>query len=349
MEKCIPLRTIKWEEGKVILVNQKKLPIKVEYINCFHANRIVKAIKNLEIRGAPAIGIAAAMGLALTANNSQALTKGEFYRDLEESARILRSTRPTARNLFWAIDRIMRKAHRITGSIEDIKEEIVIEAKLMAKEDVETNRKIGVYGSKLLQDGDTVGTICNAGRLATAGEYGTALGVIKVAHEQGKSISVIALETRPVLQGARLTSFELKEDGIDVRVITDGAIGYCFNRGMIDKFICGADRVIARDGCHVINKVGTHTVSIAANFYNIPFYVAAPLSTFDFEKKLDEVIIEERSEEEVTKINEVRIVPDGVKAINPAFDITHPKLISAIITERGVITPPFTEKLNLLL
>ncbi len=194
------------------------------------------------------------------------------------------------------------------------------------------------------QDGDVVGTICNAGRLATVGEYGTALGVIKTAHEQGKEISVIALETRPVLQGARLTAFELQQDGIPVRVITDGAAGYAFSRGLLDKFICGADRVVVSSGGHIFNKVGTHTVSVLADYYDVPFYVAAPMSTFDVESELDDVVIEERAPEEITVIGGRRYVPEGVAVLNPAFDVTPPELIDAIITEKGLIYPPIRDK-----
>jgi methylthioribose-1-phosphate isomerase len=193
-----------------------------------------------------------------------------------------------------------------------------------------------------------VGTICNAGWLATAGEYGTALGVIKVAHEQGKQISVIALETRPVLQGARLTAFELKQDGIPVKVIPDGAIGYCLAEGLINKFICGADRVVWRSGCHVFNKIGTYTVALAVRRHCIPFYVAAPFSTFDFNHELMDIVIEERHPREVTEICGCRMVPESVSVINPAFDVTPPELINAIITEKGVIYPPFKETVTVL-
>lgn len=341
--------TIRWEDGKVILINQRKLPNQLEFIECDDPARIVQAINTLEIRGAPAIGVAAAMGLALTAYTSAASTRKGLYEELEHMAQALRSTRPTARNLFWAVNRVIDTARSLQGRVEAIKELVLKTALNIADEDIQTNKQMGIHGAALLDDGDTVGTICNAGWLATAGEYGTALGVIKVACEQGKRISVIALETRPVLQGARLTAFELQQDGIDVKVIADGAIGYCFSRNMIDKFICGADRVIVRNDCCVANKVGTHTVSIAANFYNVPFYVAAPLSTFDFEKRLEEVIIEERAQKEVTEINGIGIVPKGVQALNPAFDITPPELLDAIITEKGIIRYPFKKNLHNLL
>ncbi len=339
------LRTIQWKDGKVILINQQKLPTELNYIECKNPNRIAKAIRNLEIRGAPAIGVAAAMALALTANNSKAKDKEDLFNQLEKMAKQLEMTRPTAINLFWAIERVLRKARSTVGTTEDIKEITIKEALTMAEEDIQKNKTMGKHGADLLEDGDVVGTICNAGWLATAGEYGTALGVIKVAHEQGKKISVIALETRPVLQGARLTAWELKQDGIDVKVIPDGAIGYCFYKGMINKFLCGADRIVVLNNCSVINKIGTHTVSLAAKYYHIPFYAVAPLSTFDFKNNLKEIRIETRRQTEVTEINGKRIVPAKVKAINFAFDITPPSLVTAIITEKGIIYPPFKENL----
>ena len=339
------MRTVWWEKGKVILINQKKLPEEVVYVECEDYHRVAESIKTLEIRGAPAIGVAAAMALALAVHKSCATSRYALDKELTEAADVIKATRPTARNLFWAVERILRKAESIEGDVSEAVEGIVKEALSMAEEDVVANKNMGTHGAMLLEDGDVVGTICNAGRLATAGEYGTALGVIKVAHEQGKKVSVIALETRPVLQGARLTAFELKQDGIDVKVICDGAIGYMFYKGRIDKFICGADRILVTDDCYVINKVGTHTVSIVAKQYDIPFYVAAPLSTFDFQHSLEEAEIEERDSQEITNIGGRRIVPHGVSVLNPAFDITPPEFVSAIITERGVIRPPF--KMNL--
>ena len=340
------MRTIWWEKGRVRLINQKKLPETLEYVECHDFQRVAKAIKTLEIRGAPAIGVAAAMALALAAHKSQAESREKLWGELAEAAEVVRATRPTARNLFWAVERILNKANSIEGGVRDIVDGVVNEALLMAEEDIATDKAMGTHGSSLLDDGDVVGTICNAGWLATAGEYGTALGVIKVAHEQGKHLSVIALETRPILQGARLTAFELKQDGIDVKVICDGAIGYLLSKGLIDKFICGADRIIAADDCAVINKVGTHTVSIAAKQYGVPFYVAAPLTTFDFQHRLREIQIEERDAKEITEINGKRIVPLGIPVFNPAFDITPPEFVSAIITERGIIHPPFTKNLR---
>ncbi|MCW4038479.1 MAG: S-methyl-5-thioribose-1-phosphate isomerase [Candidatus Bathyarchaeota archaeon] len=340
------MRTVWWEKGKVILINQKKLPEEVVYVECEDYHRVAESIKTLEIRGAPAIGVAAAMALALAAYQSNATSRHALRKDLTEAAEVIKATRPTARNLFWAVERVLLKAESFEGDVSEAVEGIVTEAVLMAEEDVAANKAMGTHGAMLLEDGDVVGTICNAGRLATAGEYGTALGVIKVAHEQGKKISVIALETRPVLQGARLTAFELMQDGIDVKVVCDGAVGYLFYKGMIDKFICGADRIVVADDCYVINKVGTHTVSLVAKQYGVPFYVAAPLSTFDFQHRLGEVEIEERDSREVTNIGKRRIVPHGVSVLNPAFDITPPEFVNAIITEKGVIQPPFKTNLK---
>jgi len=335
------MKTIWWDQGRVFLINQRELPTTLKYIECRDADCVVKAIRNLEIRGAPAIGVAAAMSLALTAYNSKATERRELEKELEECAIIIKGARPTASNPSWALDRVLDRAYTTIGSVESVKETIIKEVLTLADEDVHTNKLIAVHGSALLESGDVVGTICNAGWLATSGEYGTALGIIKFAHEQGKKISVIALETRPVLQGARLTAFELQQDGIAVKVIPDGAIGYCFSKGMIDKFICGADRIVWSSGCHTFNKIGTYTASIAAWWHHVPFYVAAPYSTFDFTHRLDDILIEERDQKEVTEIFGHRIVPEDVPALNPAFDITPPSLISAIITEHGINYPPF--------
>ncbi|MCJ7634230.1 S-methyl-5-thioribose-1-phosphate isomerase [Candidatus Bathyarchaeota archaeon] len=335
------MRTLWWDEGKVFLINQQELPKKLEYIECREPRRIASAIKNLEVRGAPAIGVAAAMALALAAYTSKASTPQELQKDLENCATLIRNTRPTAWNLFWAVDRVLKLVHSIRGTADKMREAIINEAKIIAEEDIQTNKQIGIHGAKLLKNGDVIGTICNAGWLATAGEYGTALGVIKIAHEQGKEISVIALETRPALQGARLTAFELHHDGITVTVIPDGAIGYYLSKGIIDKFICGADRIVWSSGCHVFNKIGTYTAAVVARRHNVPFYVAAPLSTFDFTHALQDIIIEERDQTEVTEIQGYRLVPEGVPAMNPAFDITPPELINAIITQKGILRPPF--------
>jgi methylthioribose-1-phosphate isomerase len=244
---------------------------------------------------------------------------------------------------------MLQRVQSISGTPATIRQEMIREANTIAEEDIAINKAMGNYGATLLEDGDVIGTICNAGWLATAGEYGTALGVIKVAHQQGKNLSVIALETRPVLQGARLTAFELTQDNIPVQVICDGALGYCISQGLIDKFICGADRIVAQDRCHVINKVGTHTASLVAQHYGIPFYVAAPISTFDFTQSLRQITIEEREANEVTHIMGHSIVPANVPVLNPAFDITPPELVTAIVTEKGVIYPPYEKNIHQVL
>lgn len=288
----------------------------------------------MKIRGAPLIGAAAAYALALTAHYSKAKTKKELTKEIAESASHLKKTRPTAVNLFWAVDRIMRKACETTGTAKTVAEAVVEEANIMADEDVETNRKIGEHGSALLNDGDVILTHCNAGALATV-DYGTALGVVRAAWEQGKKVRVIATETRPKLQGARLTAYELKRDGVPVTLVTDSMVGYVMYNRLVDKVIVGADRIV-RDA--VINKIGTYTNAVLAKEHHIPFYVAAPKSTFDLTHKSTDIIIEERSSEEVTCINSRRIAPEGVNVLNPAFDVTPLKYVTAIICESGVLS-----------
>lgn len=343
------MRTIWWEDGKVVLIDQTKLPASLDYVKCSDAQRVAEAIRSLEIRGAPAIGIAVAMGLALTAYSSRAESVRGLVEELEASARLLRATRPTAWNLFWAADRILSLAYGFEGDVEGLKKAVVEKALSLAEEDIAANKAMGVYGASLLRDGDVVGTVCNAGWLATAGEYGTALGAVKAAREQGKRVSVLALETRPVLQGARLTAWELKQDGIPVRVIVDGAVGYCVSKGLVDLFIVGADRIMAKEGCYVFNKVGTYTAAIVARRHDVPFYVAAPLSTFDFTHRVEEVIIEERDSREVAEVDGKRVVAEGVEVFNPAFDITPPGLVDGIITERGILYPPYPVSLAALM
>ena len=328
------MRTIEWRDGIVVTIDQTVLPLKEEWIELRSYEEVASAIKEMKMRGAPLIGVAAAYGMALAAYHSKAETKEDFLRELERCAEILRKTRPTAVNLFWAIDRIMNKARNTQGNLEDLREAVISEAQIMADEDVETNRRIGKHGAKLLSDGDTVLTHCNAGSLATV-DYGTALAVIRAAWEEGKRIRVITDETRPKLQGARLTAYELMRDGIPVTLITDGMAGYVMAKGLVDKVIVGADRIV-RDG--VANKIGTYTVAVLAKEHGIPFYVAAPTSTFDLSKNSEDVIIEERSPEEVTHVGSVRIAPEGVEVMNPAFDITPLKYVDAIICEKGVLS-----------
>ncbi|MEM3084817.1 MAG: S-methyl-5-thioribose-1-phosphate isomerase [Nitrososphaerales archaeon] len=339
------LLTVNWKDGSVLIIDQTKLPNKLEYVKCTSYEQVADCIKNMVIRGAPAIGVAAAFGLALTAVKSKAEKPNELLHELDTAFKVLRNTRPTAVNLFWALERVMSKA-REQASVKAIKDVVLREALKMAEEDISTNKQMGAFGASLIEDGDSVLTHCNAGALATVA-YGTALGVLRAAQEQGKRISVIATETRPVLQGARLTAFELKHDGIDVSVAPDTAIGALMARGIIKKVIVGADRVL-RTG-HVFNKIGTYQVAILANKHNIPFYAAAPLSSFDMKSDPDQVTIEERSFDEVTSLGGKRIVPKGVRVFNPAFDVTPPELITGIITERGVLRPPYETSIRTVL
>lgn len=339
------LLTVSWQDGGVVLIDQTKLPNKLVYVKCKDYKQVAEAIKKLVVRGAPAIGVTAAFGLALAAKASRAKDLPELMTDLDTAFRVLRATRPTAVNLFWALERVMAKAKR-AKSVEGAKTAVIEEAKTMSEEDIHANRQMGSNGAKLFSDGDVVLTHCNAGSLATVA-YGTALGVIRSARESGKRLSVIATETRPVMQGARLTAFELQHDGIDVSLIPDTAVGHMMSRGAIKRVIVGADRVL-RSG-HVFNKIGTYQVAILASRHKVPFYVAAPLSTFDFESSPEDVVIEERSADEVTKVGRKRVAPKGVRIFNPAFDMTPPELITGIITEKGVLKPPFEKNLKALL
>ncbi|MEM2383793.1 MAG: S-methyl-5-thioribose-1-phosphate isomerase [Candidatus Bathyarchaeia archaeon] len=327
------MRTVRWEKGVVVTIDQTLLPNEEVWIELKSCGEVAEAIKEMKVRGAPLIGVMAAYGLALTAYYSRAKSVEEFLGEIKQSANLLRGTRPTAFNLFWAIERIINKVKSSGGGVEDLKRIVIEEAQRIADEDVEVNRKIGEYGSELLEDGDIVLTHCNAGRLATV-DYGTALSIIRVAWEKGKHIKVIATETRPKLQGARLTAYELMRDGIPVTLITDNMVGYAMYKGLVNKIIVGADRII-RDA--VINKIGTYTIAVLAYEHGIPFYVAAPLSTFDLKSSLKDVIVEERAPEEVTNIGSERIAPPGVAVFNPAFDITPIKYVSAIICERGIL------------
>lgn len=328
------MRTVRWENGVVVTIDQTMLPHKEEWIKLRSCNEVATAIKEMRVRGAPLIGVMAAYGLALTAYHSKARSVEELLREIELSANMLKETRPTAVNLFWAIDRILNKVKSSTGGVEELRHIVIEEAQRIADEDVEVNKRIGEYGSELLEDGDTVLTHCNAGRLATV-DYGTALSIIRVAWEKGKRIKVIATETRPKLQGARLTAYELMRDGIPVTLITDNMAGYVMYKGLVNKVIVGADRIVCDA---VINKIGTYTIAVLAHEHSIPFYVAAPLSTFDLKSTSRDVIIEERPPEEVTNVGSERIAPLGIPALNPAFDITPIKYVSAIICEKGIIT-----------
>src|SRR5919199_3027848 len=340
------LLTVSWKDSSVMMIDQTKLPNRLTYVKCEDYKQVADAITNLTIRGAPAIGVAAGLGLALAAMQSKARTLSELMVDLEIACRVLRATRPTAVNLFWALERIMSKAREGGKSVMEVRKAILNEALNMSKEDIKVNKKIGANGAKLFNDGDVILTHCNAGSLATVA-YGTALGVIRAAKETGKRVSVIATETRPVMQGSRLTAFELQYDGIDVSLITDTAVGHMMAIGAINHVIVGADRVLHSG--HVFNKIGTYQVAILANKHNVPFYVAAPLSTFDFESNPEDVRIEERSVDEVVRVGKKRIAPKGVRVFNPAFDMTPPELVTGIITQNGLLAPPFEKNLKSLL
>ena len=329
------MRTIEWKDGVVVTIDQTKLPNELVFLKMEKCSDVASAIENMKLRGAPLIGVAAAYGLALTAFHSKAENKKDLIREIEESAEILRKTRPTAVNLFWAINRIVKKAHEISGDVKAVAKATTEEAQRMADEDIEVNRRIGEHGSKLLGDGDVVLTHCNAGSLATV-DYGTALGVIRAAWNQGKQIKVIATETRPKLQGARLTVYELKRDGIPVTLITDSMVGYVMSKQLVNQAVVGADRIV-RDA--VINKIGTYNIAVLAHEHGIPFYVAAPTSTMDLSHTSGDAVIEQRNPEEVTHLRSERIAPKDIEVINPAFDITPMKYVSGIITEAGVLSP----------
>ena len=336
------LKTIEWKDNSVIMIDQTKLPNVLEYVTFTDYNQIADAIRTLVVRGAPAIGVSGAFGLALAALQSDASEKDELISYLENAKKILFETRPTAVNLAWGLDKIMKVANQ-ASTVQEIRDSIIETAKKMAEEDIQINMSMGKNGSELFDDNDTIMTHCNAGALATVG-YGTALGVIRATKDSGKNIKVIATETRPVQQGSRLTAFELKHDGIDVSLIPDTAVGYTMANDLVNGVIVGADRIL-RTG-HVFNKIGTYQVATMAKKHNIPFYVAAPLSTFDLQSKPDDIIIEQRKASEVTGIGDKRTAPDGIDVINPAFDMTPPELISAIITENGVAKPPFQESIK---
>ena len=335
------LRTVEWKDNKVIMIDQTKLPNQLVFVKYDDYNQVADAIRNLVVRGAPAIGVSGAFGLALAALQSKATTKEQLISDLENARKILYDTRPTAINLKWGLDKIMTVANS-GDTVDQIKQSVINEAKKMAEEDIQINKTMGKYGSVLFDNNDTIMTHCNAGALATVA-YGTALGVIRATRESGKNIKVIATETRPVQQGSRLTAFELKHDGFDVSLIPDTAVGYSMANGLVDKVIVGADRIV-RTG-HVFNKIGTYQVATMAKQHGIPFYVAAPLSTFDMKTDAKDVIIEMRKGIEVTGIGDKKTAPDDITVINPAFDMTPPELISGIITEKGVVTAPYQESI----
>lgn len=340
--------TVEWNGTYVRMIDQRKLPSKTEWYICRSYRDVIGAIKKMVIRGAPAIGVAAAMGLALGARSIKVGSYELFMIRFKKMAREMVQARPTAVNLKWATERMLRLAEGMAKRpVEEIKEALREESQRMLSEDIQFNRNIGRFGEKLIPDGSTVLTHCNAGSLATGG-YGTALGVIRAAHERGKRIQVIADETRPWLQGLRLTAFELMEEGIPVSVIIDSAAGSLMRQKRIDLVITGADRIAANGD--VANKVGTYQVAVLAGTNGIPFYVAAPISTIDPSIMNGDMIpVEERDPGEICKLGKLELGPKGVCALNPAFDITPAKFITSIITEKGIIIPPFEKTLRDLL
>jgi methylthioribose-1-phosphate isomerase len=336
----VQVKPIEWHDTGIKILDQTRLPAQVVFLDLADHAEVAKAIKQMRVRGAPAIGVVAAYGLALGAQAIEAGSREEFLSKLSIISRELASTRPTAVNLFWALER-MNRAVAEASAIPRIKAALVEEAKRIERESEEADRRIGQFGADLIDYGFTILTHCNAGALATAG-YGTALGVIKAAHEQGKRIQVFADETRPLLQGARLTAWELVEAQIPVTLITDSMAGHFMSQGKIDCVVVGADRIAANGD--VANKIGTYSVAVLAKENSVPFYVAAPISTIDTALKSGaEIPIEERIPEEVTTFGGKRIAPHGVEVANPAFDVTPHRYISAIITEQGILREPYSE------
>jgi len=340
------LPTIEWNSDSVVMIDQRKLPATEIYVTCRTAAEVAKAIKTMVIRGAPAIGVAAAMGIALGMKRSKATGTKQFVTEFQKTCDLMAGTRPTAVNLFWAIDRMKRTcadAAQAGSSVAELKQRLEAEALRIHDEDVASCRLMGAHGASLVPESAKILTHCNAGALATAG-YGTALGVIRAAVEQGKHVAVLADETRPFLQGARLTAWELVKDGIDTTVITDSMSGAMMRQGHVDLVVVGADRIAANGD--VANKVGTYTVAVLAREHGIPFYVAAPISTIDLSTADGSGIpIEERNEREVTHIGSTKLTPGGVHVRNPAFDVTPAKYVTAIVTERGIARPPYDESL----
>jgi methylthioribose-1-phosphate isomerase len=331
--------TVEWKDNQVRILDQTVLPEDVRFLNCTDYTQVAEAIRDLKVRGAPAIGVTAALGIALGAKQYAQQDLDGFHRHMDEVCAVLSATRPTAVNLFWAVDRMKRV---FTGhppkSVEECQADLLNEALAILEEDVRVNQTLGKYGATIIQDGDNILTHCNAGALATAG-YGTALGVVRAAWEEGKRLRVFADETRPVLQGARLTAWELQQDGIPVTLITDNMAGALMQKQGIQCCVVGADRIAANGD--VANKIGTYSVAVLAKAHGIPFYVAAPISTFDLDTPNGNGIpIEERNASEVTQLQGGRMIaPAGVTVWNPAFDVTPANLITGIITERGILSP----------
>ncbi len=342
------IKTVEWTNEGVRMLDQRLLPTEEKYLILRSCEEVADAIKQMAVRGAPAIGVSAALGLAVGIKQAVATSVPDLQYDFDYMCDVMSRTRPTAVNLFWGIERMrdcFRRASAATGDVEEIKRQLVAEAQKIYDEDLASNRALGRFGGELLADGATVLTHCNAGALATAGDYGTALGVIRGARDMGKRIAVIADETRPFLQGSRLTAWELKKDEIPVTVITDNMAGHVMKQGKVDAVVVGADRIAANGD--TANKIGTYMVAVLARQHHIPFYVAAPVSTVDLALAHgDQIPIEERDAREVTHLREHQLAPTGVAVQNPAFDVTPHEFIAAIITDRGVARPPYTESLR---
>lgn len=339
---------VKWADEGVLMLDQRLLPGEEKWLTLRTADEVAAGIKNMVVRGAPAIGVSAAYGLALAAKTFVGTSVDDLEEELDHAAEVIGKTRPTAINLFWAIDRMKRAFGRARSSgvsVSEIKQLLLDEAKAIQDEDIESQRLIAKFGGELIEDHSVVLTHCNAGALATGGVWGTALGVVRGAVDQGKSISVIADETRPYLQGARLTAWELMEDDIPVTLITDNMSGHIMKKGGVQAVVVGSDRIAANGD--VANKIGTYMVAVLAQRHGIPFYVAAPLSTVDMNCPTgDDIPIEERDRIEVTHIRDNQLAPDGVGVSNYAFDVTPNDLVTAIITEKGVARAPYTESLR---
>jgi methylthioribose-1-phosphate isomerase len=342
------MRTIEWDpNGTVKMIDQRKLPLDFVVVEFDDYHDVAKSIKDMYIRGAPAIGAAAAFGLALAAQQSRATSRDGLLDDLETAANVIRATRPTAVNLFWATDRILHVARTSTEpTVEGIVEELIGEARRLADEDVEINRRMGAHGASVIEDGFNILTHCNAGALATV-DYGTALAVVRAAHEQGKGIHVWVDETRPRLQGARLTSWELMNEGIPMTLIADNVAGHLMRTGQVDAVVVGSDRTAANGD--VANKIGTYKLAVLAKENGIPFYAIVPTSTIDLSVPSgDDIPIEEREALEVTHVRECQIAPDGVPVLNVAFDVTPHRYVTGIVTENGIAYPPFKKSLRLM-
>jgi methylthioribose-1-phosphate isomerase len=346
--KIIMIIPVKWSDEGVLMLDQRLLPTQEKWLTLKSYSEVADGIREMVVRGAPAIGVSAAYGLALGVKNFVGTNIADLDEEFDYISEVMGKTRPTAVNLFWAIERMGRTFNQAKNdgkSISDIKQTLITEAKNIHDEDIESQRMIAEHGGKLLADNSTVLTHCNAGALATGGVWGTALGVIRGAVSQGKTIAVIADETRPYLQGARLTAWELQQDNIPVTLITDSMSGHLMKKGRVQAVVVGSDRIAANGD--VANKIGTYMVAVLAKQHNIPFYVAAPLSTVDLSCPTgDEIPIEERNIREVTHVQDIQLAPEGISVNNYAFDVTPNEFVDAIITEKGVARAPYTESLR---